>query len=93
VKQGCCLSPTLFSVFANDLVKEINDLDLGITMGEAKVSILMYADDIFLIADSAEKLQSMLNTLHSWCKRWRVYISERDEHSERILTLRSETTY
>jgi hypothetical protein len=75
VKQGCCLSPTLFSVFANDLVKEINDLDLGITMGEAKVSILMYADDIFLIADSAEKLQSMLNTLHSWCKRWRVLIN------------------
>ena len=41
VKQGCCLSPTLFAIFANDLAKEINDLDLGISMGDAKVSIII----------------------------------------------------
>ena len=75
LKQGCNLSPTLFSVFANDLVHEINDLDLGIEVGDSKVSLLMYADDIVLIASSEEHLQSMLNTLHEWCKRWRVLIN------------------
>ena len=75
VKQGCCLSPTLFAIFANDLVKEINDLDLGISVAEANVSILMYADDIVLVSNNEEKLQIMLNTLHDWCKRWRVIIN------------------
>ena len=75
VKQGCNLSPTLFSVFANDLVQEINDIDLGVPTGDIKVSLLMYADDIVLIADSELKLQNMLNTLHDWCKRWRVLIN------------------
>lgn len=29
VKQGHNLSPTLFSIFVNDLVHEINNLDVG----------------------------------------------------------------
>ena len=75
VKQGCNLSPTLFSVFANDLVREVNDLDLGVSMGESRVSLLLYADDIALVANSEEDLQTMLNTLHEWCRRWRVLIN------------------
>jgi hypothetical protein len=75
LKQGCNLSPTLFSVFANDLIKEINDLDLGITMGNVKLSLLLYADDIVFMADSEAKLQRMLDTLHDWCKRWRILIN------------------
>ena len=39
------------------------------------MSILMYADDIVLMADSEEKLQSMLDVLNNWCKRWRVVIN------------------
>jgi hypothetical protein len=48
VKQGCYLSPTLFSVFGNDLAREINDIDLGVTVGDIKLFLLMYADDIVL---------------------------------------------
>jgi hypothetical protein len=33
VKQSCTLSPTLFSIFA----EEINDLDLGMPMDDIKV--------------------------------------------------------
>jgi hypothetical protein len=75
VKQGCTLSPTLFSIFANDLAEEIKDLDLGVPMDDIKISLLMYADDIVLISDSEEKLQTMLNTIHDWCKKWRVLIN------------------
>ena len=75
VKQGDNLFPTLFSIFAIDLVHEINSLDLGANIADEKLSILLYADDIALIAETPEELQCMLNKLHSWCRRWRVLIN------------------
>ena len=63
VKQGCNLSPTLFSIFANDLVAEVNDLDIGIKVGDRKLSLLLYADDIVLVAESEEK--ATVNARHS----------------------------
>ncbi len=75
VKQGDNLSPTLFSIFINDLVQEVNDLGLGFEIGDTKLSVLLYADDIVLIAKSENHLQTMLNTLCDWCKRWRVLIN------------------
>ena len=49
-KQGDNCSPTLFSIFIDDLVKEINSLGLGINVVDTKVSIFLYADDIALIS-------------------------------------------
>lgn len=46
VKQGDSLSPTLFSIFINDLAREIKQLEIGIICEVVKVSILLYADDI-----------------------------------------------
>ena len=30
--------------------------------------VLMYADDLVLLAQSEDELQLILNTLHTWCK-------------------------
>ena len=54
VKQGCNLSPVLFAIFANDLVHEINGLDLGFDIGDRKLSILLYADAIVMMAKTEE---------------------------------------
>ena len=35
--------------------------------------MLLYADDIVMMAKT-EDLQTILDTLYSWCKRWRVLI-------------------
>ena len=75
VKQGDNLSPTLFSIFINDFVSDINNLNLGIDLNGKSLSTLLYADDIVLLAKSPEDLQRMLDTLHAWCKRWRVLIN------------------
>ena len=75
VKQGDNLSPTLVSIFTNDIIHEINELDIGIDLGGTKVSILMYADDIVLVSDTEAKLQTMLDLLDDWCNRWRVIIN------------------
>ncbi len=62
VKQGCVLSPTLFSIFVNDLAWDIK-LRVGIDIDEYNLSILLFADDTALIADNPQSLQTMLDTV------------------------------
>jgi hypothetical protein len=76
VRQGDTLSPTMFSLYINDLANEINLLGNGIKIGNSEVSILMYADDIVLLADNELKLQQMLETLSSWSLKWRIEVNK-----------------
>ena len=71
VKQGCILSPTLFSVYINDLTERINSLNCGINIDDNRLSILLYADEIALIAPDENSLQRMLD----WCFTWKLSIN------------------
>ena len=44
-------------------------------MDEELVCILLYADDIALIAPCAEGLQEMLDKLNEWCIRWKMLVN------------------
>ena len=69
VRQGDNLAPTLFAIFVNDIAADINGLNLGVPiLNDERLSILKYADDIVLLAESAEDLQTMLNELSKWTK-------------------------
>ena len=72
VAQGCPLSPTIFAVYINSLIKEINASGIGIDLQDGKqpVGILAYADDIVLLAEDNKALQEMANITHKWCKKW-----------------------
>ena len=76
VKQGDTLSPTLFSIFINNLAIEVNNKRCGITIDGKIISILLYADDIVIIAETDENLQIMLNVVHSWCDKWQLQVNE-----------------
>ena len=56
VKQGDNLSPTLFSIYIDDLAKEIKDLNLGLKVGDEIISILLYTDDMVLVSDNETNL-------------------------------------
>ena len=76
LKQGCILSPLLFNGFVNDLVQELNALECGIKFNDiSMLSVLLYADDIVILSDDDIRLQTMLNSLNSWCIRWGLVIN------------------
>ena len=51
-KQGCSLSPVLSNLYINDLALKINALGKGIKIDDESVSILLYADDVVLLAEN-----------------------------------------
>ena len=69
LKQGCLLSPLLFNLYIDDLIRDMKLLNVGIDIDNEKMCILLYADDVILIADTEEDLQSLLNCLHEWSAR------------------------
>ena len=76
LKQGCLLSPLLFNLYVNSLAIAIKDTGLGVDIGEGCMPILLYADDIVLIAESETDLQSLLDVLDEWCKTWHLDINQ-----------------
>lgn len=76
LKQGDNSSPLLYSIFNNDLLKELQSSRLGLKIREEHVSVLAYADDLVLLSDSPEKLQRELNILSEWCRKNRMVVNE-----------------
>ncbi|MCG8045176.1 MAG: reverse transcriptase family protein [Candidatus Thiodiazotropha taylori] len=76
VRQGECLSPFLFSMCVNDLEEElmINGVN-GIVIGLFQLFLLLYADDIILMASTATDLQNALDTLANYCHRWKMVVN------------------
>ena len=75
VKQGDIISPLLFSLYLNDLATGIKSLNCGIDIGTINLAILLYADDIALIAPDEHSLQEMISYVNDWCKKWRMAIN------------------
>ena len=72
VKQGCVLSPTLFSILMKDLSDMLCESNVGITFASQVINSLLYADDVALLADSPENLQKMLDIAHKFACKWNL---------------------
>lgn len=96
LKQGCLLSPLLFNIYINDLVHEMKHLDIGVDIDGEKVCILLYADDVILIADSEGELQTLLDCLYRWCERNCLKINQEKSkivHFRRQSSVRSNVSF
>ena len=76
LKQGCILSTLLFNLYVIDLVIKINSLNIGIDIDGEIVSVMVYADDLVLLATKEEDLQILLNQLTDWCQNNIININE-----------------
>ena len=68
VRQGCVLSPDLFSLYGEMIMRRIRECE-GVRIGGQNVNNIRYADDTVLVADSEEKLQVMLNEIKEESER------------------------
>ena len=61
VRQGCILSPCLFNLYAEYLMRNagLEETQAGIKIAGLNIN-LRYADDTTLMAESEEKLKSLL---------------------------------
>ena len=58
------------------MIEHLKLLGLGINIGNnIKICILMYADDIILLANTEAELQSLLLALETWCKQWQLSVN------------------
>ena len=62
VWQGCILSPCLFNLYAEYIMRNsgLDESQAGIKIAGRNINNLRYADDITLMAESKEELKSLL---------------------------------
>ena len=44
-------------------------------MGEIRISMLLYADDIVLHGENPIEMQTMLDSISEWCNSWNMTIN------------------
>ena len=78
LRQGCSLSPILFSLFINEMYYEFKSSNVrGIQLFPdlTEIFLLMFADDIGLISDTVTGLQKQLSILHEYCRDFKLKVN------------------
>ena len=77
LKQGCCMSPTLSSIYQNDLHDNFRTDDCApILLGNLRINSISWADDLILMSLSKNGLQNCVLKLEEYCRKWGLEINE-----------------
>ena len=71
VCQGCILSPCLFNLYAEFIIRNagLDEAQAGIKTAGRNINNLRYADDTTLVAESKEELKSVLMRVKEECEK------------------------
>jgi hypothetical protein len=75
VKQGGPLSPKLYNTYVKSLIKRIEEINMGARIGNVKISILVYADDIMLVSPVKIGIAKMLIKTQEYMEEWKIKIN------------------
>ena len=75
VRQGCVMSPTLFNIYLDYVMKEIKSLDNQFRLTDNMSIDIRYADDTTLVSAIFEKLQLATTELETACNKWGLKIN------------------
>ena len=74
--QGEVLSPILFSMYVNDMeLHFLTENCPSLEIQAINIFLLMYADDTVLISETPEGLQSLLDSLYNYTKKWNLSVN------------------
>ena len=78
LRQGCVLSPVIFSLFINEIADAVDKRGmhgLQLLPGLIELFILLFADDIVLLSQTAIGLQNQIHVLAETCKVLRLEVN------------------
>ena len=74
--QGEVLSPILYSLYVNDCEMHfIRSNCPSVELNMINIFLLMYADDTVLLAETPQDLQTLLNSLYTYCDEWKLTVN------------------
>ena len=78
VRQGSVLGPLLFNILSNSIADAIRTVCPGVSLSTdrsapvaPRVALLLYADDLVVLAEDAAQLQRALDAIGAWGSQWR----------------------
>ena len=76
-EQGHPMSPELFKIFIHDLSLQLDSIDgLDVPLlADLKISHLLWADDLVLLALDAASLQKLLDCLNIYAEQWELSVN------------------
>ena len=72
VKQGGVLSPILFTVYLDSLIKTLKQRNIGCKIGNKFLGVFGYADDLTLLCPTLSGLEEMLNVCEDFAKDYNI---------------------
>ncbi len=77
LQQGCPLSPLLYRIYVMGMMEQLEEGEMGLKVEGVLCGGLMYADDIVLMADTADELQRMLHRVGRYAEQWKFKFNAR----------------
>ena len=73
------MSPIFWAVYADPMIKRLRTLGLGAHIGGVFLGVVVYADDVLLIAPTRNAMQRMLEEVEAFAEEANVVFSTDEE--------------